>query len=143
MQANNTAAVIEPCTNHVTHETFVVLLMTGNSDGGRRATLAFTAATCAAAMNKRTILFLAGDGAHWAYEGRTSGVRQNGFPALDELMESLVEMGGEIYVCSACDQVCSVAGGIEAAGMARHPAVHPRGMSALLPDISEGRSVTF
>ena len=142
MYASNTAEVMEPCTNDAPQETFVVMLMTGNSDGGRRATLAFTAATCAAAMNKRTVLFLAGDGAHWAYEGRTGGVRQNGFPALDDLMESLVDMGGEIYVCSACDQVCSVAGN-EAAGMARHPAVQPRGMSAVLSDISAGRSVTF
>lgn len=45
------------------------MLTSGNDDGGKRATLAYTAATCAAAMDRRTIMFLVGDGAHWAYEG--------------------------------------------------------------------------
>ncbi len=63
----------------------MVLLATGNDDGGKRATLAFTAATCAAAMDKRTIVFMVGDGAHWAYEGRALGVQQKGFPPLEEL----------------------------------------------------------
>jgi predicted peroxiredoxin len=124
-------------------ETLVVMLTSGNDDGGKRATLAYTAATCAAAMDKRTIMFLVGDGAHWAYEGRTAGVKANGFPALNELMESLVELGGEIYVCSACDQVCSVPSDNEAPGIRRHPAIRPLGMSAVLADMSEGRCVTF
>ena len=124
-------------------ETLVVMLTAGNDDGGKRATLAYTAATCAAAMDKRTIMFLVGDGAHWAYEGRTSGVQARGFPALDELMEGLVEMGGEIYVCSACDQVCGVPSDDEAAEVERHPAVKPRGMSAVLDDMTDGRCVSF
>ena len=121
----------------------MVMLTSGNDDGGKRATLAYTAATCAAAMDRRTIMFLVGDGAHWAYEGRTSGVKANAFPALDELMESLVELGGEIYVCSACDQACSVPSDDEAVGIQRHPAIRPLGMSAVLADMTEGRCVTF
>ena len=124
-------------------ETLVVMLTAGNDDGGKRATLAYTAATCAAAMDKRTVMFLAGEGAHWAYEGRTSGVQAPGFPALDELMDSLVELGGEIYICSACDQVCGVPSDDEITGVERHPAIKPRGMSAVLADITDGRCVTF
>ena len=143
MHANNSAQVIENYADMATQEPLVVLLATGNDDGGKRATLAFTAATCAAAMDKRTIMFLVGDGAHWAYEGRTGGIQQTGFPALEELMESFVDMGGEIYVCSACDQVCSVPSDNESEGLTRHSAVHPRGMSSVLADMTNGRSVTF
>ena len=132
-----------PSIDATEQETLVVMLTAGNDDDGKRATLAYTAATCAAAMDRRTVMFLAGDGAHWAYEGRTSGVQAPGFPALEELMDSLVDMGGEIYICSACDQVCGVPSDVEAAEVRRHPAIKPRGMAAVLDDIADGRCVTF
>jgi predicted peroxiredoxin len=143
MHANNAAEVKENNMDLATREPLVVLLATGNDDGGKRATLAFTAATCAAAMDKRTIVFLAGDGAHWAYEGRSAGVQQKGFPPLDELVGCLIEMGGEIYVCSTCDEVCSVPSDDEPDNLKRHSAIKPRGMSAVLSDMTDGRTVTF
>ncbi len=143
MHANNAAEVKEHNVDLATREPLVVLLATGNDDGGKRATLAFTAATCAAAMDKRTIVFLAGDGAHWAYEGRAAGVQQKGFPPLDELVGCLIEMGGEIYVCSTCDEVCSVPSDDEPDNLKRHSAIKPRGMSAVLSDMTDGRTVTF
>jgi predicted peroxiredoxin len=141
----HTAHRIEPINAHIDEaapETLVVMLTAGNDDGGKRATLAYMAATCAAALDKRAIMFLVGDGAHWAYEGRTSGVKARGFPALDELVESLLEMGGEIYICSACDQVCGVPSDDEQ-DVRRHPSVKPRGMSAVLADMTAGQCVTF
>jgi len=143
MYAINTAEVVENNTHTPTQETLVVLLTTGRDDDGKRATLAFTAATCAAAMDKRTIIFMVGDGAYWAYEGRTAGVRQKGFPLLGELMDFLIEMGGEMYVCSTCDEVCSVPSDDEAEDLKRHPAIQPRGMSAVLSDMTDGHAVTF
>jgi predicted peroxiredoxin len=143
MHANNAAEVKENNVDLATREPLVVLLATGNDDGGKRATLAFTAATCAAAMDKRTIVFLAGDGAHWAYEGRAAGVQQKGFPPLDELVGCLIDMGGEIYVCSTCDEVCSVPSDDEPDNLKRHSAIKPRGMSAVLSDMTDGRTVTF
>ena len=143
MHALNTVDVNVSQNNRENDQTLVVLLATGNDDGGKRATLAFTAATCAAAMDKRTIMFMVGDGAHWAYEGRTEGVQQKGFPPLAELMDCLIEMGGEMYVCSTCDEVCSVPSDEEAENFKRHSAIQPRGMSAVLSDMTDGRSVTF
>ena len=143
MHALNAVEVIENQQHTVENETLVVFLLSGDSDGGKRATLAFTAATCAAAMDKRAVVFMVGDGAHWAYEGRTADVQQNGFPPLAELMDCLIEMGGEMYVCSACDEVCSVPSDHEAENFRRHHAIQPRGMSAILSDMTDGRSVTF
>jgi predicted peroxiredoxin len=143
MYALNNVDVIGDRRDTPKDQTLVVLLATGNEDGGKRATLAFTAATCAAAMDKRTVMFMVGDGAHWAYEGRAAGVQQKGFPPLEELMDCLIEMGGEMYVCSTCDEVCSVPSDDEAENFNRHPAIRPRGMSAVLSDMTDGRSVTF
>lgn len=143
MYAVNTAEVSENHEDIANRQPLVIFLATGNDDGGKRATLAFTAATCAAAMDKRTVMFMVGDGAHWAYEGRAAGVQQNGFPPLSELMDCLIEMGGEMYVCSTCDEVCSVPSDHEGDNFKRHPAIQPRGMSAVLSDMTEGRSVTF
>lgn len=75
-----------------------VILASGAGDGGMRATLAFTAALTAASMDQPTLVFLAGDGAHWGYEGRADGVRVRGFPALAGLIEAFLEAGGR----SAC-----------------------------------------
>lgn len=143
MYTNAAPEVIANDSNKPAQETLVVILATGNEDGGKRATLAFTAATCAAAMDKRVIMFMVGDGAHWAYEGRTTGVQQNGFPPLEELMDCLIDMDGNIYVCSTCDEVCSVPSDDEAIDLRRHSAIEPRGMSAVLSDMTEGRCVTF
>lgn len=148
MYMNNTVELFENYTNQndtetAKQETMVVILASGNDDGGQRATLAFTAATCAAAMDKKVIMFMVGDGAYWAYEGRTTGVHKNGFPALEELMDSLIELDGAMYVCSTCDQVCGVPSDDDAGNYRRHSAIQPRGMSAVLSDIAEGSSVTF
>lgn len=140
MHALNSAEAIE---TQQTKETLVVFLVSDNSDGGKRATLAFTAATCAAAMDKRVIIFMVGDGAHWAYEGRTAHVQQHGFPPLGELLDCLIEMGGEMYVCPTCDEVCSVPSDEEADNFRRHQTIQPRGMSAILSDMTDGRSATF
>lgn len=143
MNACKSVQVIGSRSDTAAREALVVVLATGNDDGGRRATLAFTAATCAAAMDKRTIVFMVGDGAYWASEGRAAGVRQQGFPPLTELMDCLAELGGEMYVCSACDQVCSVPSDHEAEGFRRHAAIHPRGMAAVIAAMSDGLSITF
>jgi predicted peroxiredoxin len=121
---------------------YVVMLTAGLEDGGKRATLAFSAACAALAMDLDTILFMVGDGSHWAYEGAVEGVREPGFPPLENLMDSFVELGGRLCVCAACDQVCSVAG---ADGMvrARRREIQPTGLATVLAHMVGGNSVTF
>jgi predicted peroxiredoxin len=125
------------------HRKLIVMLASGREDGGRRATLAFSAAVAALSMDQDVQVFLVGDGAYWAYEGRTEGIYQNGFPALEELVESFAELGGEIYVCSACDQVCSIPSDAGAGPLQRRREIRPRGLAAVLADLAVGCSVTF
>lgn len=124
-------------------EEYLVLLTAGPEDGGKRATLAYSLACTAPSMGRPARIFLVGDGAHWACEGRSAGVRVNGFPALDELTDSFVELGGEVFVCSACDCVCSLPGPAEGSMLRRRREVGLLGLAALLPHLEAGRSVTF
>ena len=80
-----------------------MILASGPEDGGKRATLALAAACTAQAMDLETIVFLLGDGAHWAYDGRAEQIHAPGFPALADLIDSFVEAGGQLLLCSACD----------------------------------------
>lgn len=120
-----------------------VILASGAGDGGMRATLAFTAALTAASMDQPTLVFLAGDGAHWGYEGRTDGVRVSGFPALADLIDSFIEAGGQIGLCSPCDGACSLPTGGSAAPLSRLPAVRLQGMPSVLAHSADGSALTF
>jgi len=115
---------------------YAVILASGPEDAGKRATLALAAACTAQAMDLDTIVFLVGDGAHWAYEGHAERVHTPGFPALAELIESFVEAGGQLLLCSACDAVCAHAG-------LRRRDVRVRGLATLLSHTVGASAVTF
>jgi predicted peroxiredoxin len=115
---------------------YAVILASGPEDGGKRATLALAAACTALAMDLDTIVFLLGDGAHWAYDGHAEQVHAPGFPALVDLIDSFVEAGGQLLRWSACDGICSFPG-------ARRRDVHVRGLASLLSHTVGGAAVTF
>ena len=122
---------------------YAVLLTTGPEDGGKRATLAISAACTAQAMDLNTIMFLVGDGVHWGYEGHADDVHVQGFSPLHELMEAFLEMGGQILMCSACDAVCSRPIDTQGRPLARRIGVRPQGLAAVLSHTLHGSSVTF
>ncbi len=124
-------------------EKLTVVLASGPEDGGMRATLALCAAVTALCLEQQVEVFLAGDGAFWAYEGRTDGIQRNGFPALETLMENLVDLGGAIYVCSACDQVCGITAGEAVEPPRRRTGIEPRGLAAVLGNLGLGTLVTL
>ncbi|MEB4591931.1 DsrE family protein [Candidatus Thiothrix sp. Deng01] len=122
---------------------YVVVLTSGKEDGGKRATLAFAAACSAAAMDMNPHVFLIGDGSYWAYEGHTHGIHAAGFPPLEDLVENYLDLGGNLYVCSACDQVCSVAPDNSFPLPAKRVGIEPRGLASVLQYTVSGGSITF
>ncbi len=121
---------------------FLVLLATGSDDGGKRATLAFSAACSSAALGTRTRVFLVGDGSYWAYEGHCHGVHQEGFPPLEDLMQDFVDLGGEVLICTACDGVCTVPGQGDPE-LVRKRAVRPQGFASVLSEMAQASTVSF
>jgi predicted peroxiredoxin len=136
--ATNSAAA----SDRRTAANYVVMLTTGCSDGGKRATLAFAAACAAASLDLDTRVFLIGDGSHWAYQGSCDAVAQAGFPALSELMDEFVAVGGGIYLCAACDKVCSAPDG-EGHCRVRRAEIQIQGLAAVLSHTIGGNSITF
>lgn len=120
---------------------YAVILASGPEDGGKRATLAMAAACTAQSMDLNTIVFLIGDGAHWAYDGRAEAVHAPGFPALADLMDSFFESGGEVLLCSACDAVCAPPFG--GCSPTRRRGIRPQGLASILSHSAKGSTVTF
>ena len=129
--------------HHVQNRNYVIMLTSGVDDGGKRATLAFSAACSARAMDLNTQVFRIGDGSHWAYEGSTDGIRQQGFPALEDLVESYMELGGQVFVCSACDNVCALPMDERDRPLRKRAGIEARGLASILSYTVEGTSVTF
>ncbi|MGD2137220.1 MAG: DsrE family protein [Gammaproteobacteria bacterium] len=141
--ATSNVVSLEPAAKESSDAPLVILLTSGPDDGGKRATLAYTAACTSLGMEKRTRIFLVGDGAFWGYEGHAAGIHMNGFPALDELTGMFRDLGGETYICSTCDQVCGIPSDGEPGNRVRRREVHPCGMASILPEITRGSSITF
>lgn len=120
---------------------YVIVLATGFEDQGKRATLAFSAACSALAIDRPTHVFLVGDGSHWAYEGHAEPIHQTGFPALQELIEAYLELGGKLYICSACDQVCSLP--LNGVVLTRRAGVEARGLVSILDYAADATTITF
>lgn len=127
---------------HTTKKAYVIILATGIEDQGKRATLAFSTACSALAIDMQTHIFLVGDGSHWAYQGHAEPIHLTDFPRLIELMKAYLELGGKIYLCSACDQVCSapLANGDR---HIRRSEIELRGLVSILDFAAGGTTITF
>ena len=125
-----------PAPKRLARDPYAVILASGPEDGGKRATLALAAACTAQAMDLETIVFLLGDGAYWAYDGRAEQIHAPGFPALADLIDSFVEAGGQLLLCSACDGSCALPS-------ARRRDVRVSGLASLLSHTVGGSAVTF
>lgn len=79
-----------------------VVSLTHAKDNTDKATVAFVVANAAVASEKNTIVFLSIEGTRLAQVGYADDIHEEGFAPLKDLMQSFVEAGGHIYVCSPC-----------------------------------------
>jgi predicted peroxiredoxin len=141
-QIDAATAKSAPALDKPASRNYVVMLTSGGNDGGKRATLAFATACAALSLDLDTLVFLIGDGSHWAYVGNSGPVSEPGFPPLSELMDDFTDLGGEIYICATCERVCTTLGE-DGQLSERRPEIQPRGLAAVLSHMVGGTSVTF
>lgn len=76
--------------------------LTRSTDDPDRATVGFVVANAAVGCDKETLVFLSTEGVRLAQQGCAETIHEEGFAPLKELMDSFIEAGGHVYVCSPC-----------------------------------------
>ena len=88
----------------------LIILTTGPEDRGNRATLAFSMGVSALISGVPTVIYLTMGGTFWSRSKASRGVHIDGFDPLAVYVDQFREAGGEILVCSPCNEFyCSIA----------------------------------
>ncbi len=82
----------------------VVYIATHAGEDPERATLPFVLGNAALAMDIDVTVALQGPGVFLAKKGYMENVFAGGLPPLKELLESFLDLGGRLLVCSPCIQ---------------------------------------
>jgi len=82
----------------------LVFVVTHAEEQPERATIPFVLANTALAMDSKAIIVLQMTGVYLAIKGYAEHVHAAGLPPLQELIETYLEEGGKIWVCSPCIQ---------------------------------------
>lgn len=80
----------------------LLVSVTNAKNDADKATVGFVVANAAVASGKETVVFLNVEGAYLASKGYADDIHEEGFAPLKQLMDSFVEAGGTIWVCSPC-----------------------------------------
>jgi uncharacterized protein len=75
---------------------------THGKEDPERATLAFIVGNVAASADQDVVLLLTIDGVWLATQGYAADIRKEGFPPLQEVMQSFLANGGQIWACGTC-----------------------------------------
>ena len=76
--------------------------LTCSTDNTDLATVAFVVANAAVASDKDTLVFLSIEAVRLSQKGVAETIHEEGFAPLKDLMNSFIEAGGKIFVCSPC-----------------------------------------
>lgn len=82
----------------------IVIVATHGCEDPERACLPFVLANAALAMDTQAVVVLQGTAVTLAKKGCYEHVFAAGLPPLKELVDSFVELGGSLLVCSPCIQ---------------------------------------
>lgn len=80
----------------------IVYIVTHGADDPERATLPFVLANAAQAMDVEAVVVLQASAVFLATPGCLSHVFAAGLPPLKQLVESFMEEGGKVLVCTPC-----------------------------------------
>jgi len=75
---------------------------THGKEDAERATLPFIVGNVAATADQEAVVLLTVEGAWLATKGYADGIQKEGFQPLQEVIQSFVANGGQIWACGAC-----------------------------------------
>ncbi len=80
----------------------IVIISTVGPDSPEKATLPFVLATAAQSMDVEVVMILQSDAVLIAKKGEAENVKAKGLLPLKELLNTYVELGGKLLLCSPC-----------------------------------------
>jgi predicted peroxiredoxin len=80
----------------------VVIIATHGGEDPERATFPFAMGNASFAMDEDATVVLQGSGVFLAKKGYAEHVHASGFDPLNKLIDSFLELGGQILVCAPC-----------------------------------------
>jgi uncharacterized protein len=106
-------------------------------DDPERATIPFIAASVAAVSGQRAVVVCTIDAVWLGTPGVADRVESDGQPALGDLLRSLLDAGGELWLCSACTTKRGITAGdtIDGATIV--------GAARIVEALSTGRAITL
>jgi len=80
----------------------IVIIGTHADENPEKATLPFVMANTALASDVEVVVALQSMAVYLAMKDYAKHVKAEGFPPLQELMESMLQLGGKLYICGPC-----------------------------------------
>ena len=80
----------------------LVIISTTGPDNIEKATLPFVVATAAQTLDAHVIIILQTTAVLLAKKGMAENVNANGFMPLKKLMDTFIELGGQLFICAPC-----------------------------------------
>ena len=80
----------------------LVIISTTGPENIEKATLPFVVATAAQTLDAQVVIILQASAVLLAKKGMAENVNANGFMPLKKLMDTFIELGGQLFVCAPC-----------------------------------------
>jgi len=80
----------------------LVIISTTGPDNIEKATLPFVVATAAQTLDFQVVIISQASAVLLAKKGMAENVNANGFMPLKNLMDTFIELGGQLFVCAPC-----------------------------------------
>ena len=80
----------------------LVIISTTGPDNIEKATLPFVVATAAQTLDAQVVIILQASAVLLAKKGMAENVNAQGFMPLKKLMDTFIELGGQLLICSPC-----------------------------------------
>jgi predicted peroxiredoxin len=80
----------------------ILISITYAKDNPDKATVAMVVANAALVCGQEAVVFLSSEGVRLAVRGYAEDIHEEGFAPMRELLNSFIENGGTIWVCTPC-----------------------------------------